>query len=191
MKIVAFNGPPRCGKDTCADLLKDYIENRTDRPVYRRALSMPLRLMVFGALQRPYEQAEFERLKDEIIPSLGVTMRQFQIDISEHLMKPAYRHDIFPLLMLESIPSNGQAKEPLIIISDMGFPIEVGSLSLMLGADNLLVVQVKREGCTFANDSRGYVRHEQMVEIVNDSDIESLNHDITQLAEHANRLWNL
>ena len=193
MRIIAFNGPPRSGKDTAANLMADYIRSRSDRIVHRRALSMPLRLMAFGALQREYSMSEFETIKDEVIPALGVTFRRFMIDISERLMKPVYRSDIFPLLMLSSIPADDRPRDPIVIVSDMGFQIESSSLSLHAGAENVAVVHVKREGYTFANDSRSYVSHIQsrLFEIDNNGDLETLNQSVTTLAETLNGFWDI
>jgi len=193
MKIIAFNGPPRCGKDTCANLMVDYVTNRTDRPVFKRALSMPLRLMAFGALQKQYDEHEFERLKDQVIPSLGVTMRQFQIGLSERFMKPFYRSDIFPLLMRESIPVEARSRDCLVVISDCGFQLEVNSLSLFEGADNIAVCRVLRDGKNFNNDSRQWVHHipDRDFEIENNSDLETLNQRVVELAETLNKAWDI
>jgi len=193
VKIIAFNGPPRCGKDTTSNLLADYIKNRSERLLFRRALSMPLRLMVFGAIQQQYSEQEYERLKDQVIPALGVTMRQFQIDISEKLMKPVYRSDIMPLLMIQSVPSDARAFDPLVIVSDLGFPIEVSSLALHVGVENLAIVRVHREGSNFNNDSRRYVESipERTFDIDNNDDLERLNHSVIELAEGLNRHWNI
>ncbi|NDD53413.1 hypothetical protein EBZ39_05985, partial [bacterium] len=61
-------------------------------------------------------------------------------------------------LDLNSFQAGGTPKVPLVLVSDCGFKEELLPLARCFGTSNILMVHVHRDGCTFQNDSRSYVK---------------------------------
>lgn len=104
----------------------------------------------------------YEDHKEEIIPCLGVSFRQWQIDFSEKFMKPLYGNDIFGRLMKHRIhqsidQADTDAEEWIYVISDCGFQIEVDHILKSIEPKNILLIRLHRKDCDFSGDSRGYV----------------------------------
>lgn len=155
MKIVLFNGPPRSGKDTAAK----FIWNKSLYPVFDR-MSMPIKkafaatigvnINAFGEVER------YEAIKEQIVPVLGVSYRQWQIDFSESFMKPLYGEAIFAELFIDRM--RGHRKDSLVLVPDCGFNVEYETLVDHYGTDNVLVIKIHRPGCTFDGDNRNYLK---------------------------------
>lgn len=166
---VLINGAPRSGKDTIAMHL--WLHNpgmmfeRFSMPNKRAfAGTMNALMDMFGNVE-PYEST-----KEEIISVLGVSYRQWQIDYSEKFMKPLYGKDIMGRLLRKRTIDHHAP----IVIPDCGFQAEVE----MLADHPALLITVKREGCSFANDSREYVTPAKgwsHVTIHNDKSLKSLH----------------
>lgn len=161
MNFILFNGPPRSGKDTAAKIAWDYIAAKPDYMAIWEKFSFPNKRMFAGMMDTKCDNwgvvPHWEDLKGEIDATLGVSYRQWQIDVSEKFMKPLYGNDIFGRLLL------GRCKEceedlpgftPIFIVSDCGFQIEVDTLK----GHNVLLYTLQRHGTSFDGDSREYVR---------------------------------
>lgn len=170
-KIIVFNGPPRSGKDTAVEavmadeLLVDFA------PMHLK-FAEPLKRAVhalIGQAQVPLEQ--FSEQKDSYIDDFfGFTPRQLYIAMSEEFAKPKFGPQYFGLVAIKQIEHfirnldflaltpDHTPKVPLILVSDCGFKEELLPLVRCFGASNILMVHVHREGCTFNNDSRSYVK---------------------------------
>lgn len=159
MKIILLNGPPRCGKDTAVSILCDlYGDTYTIR--WER-FSRPHK-EAFAAMAREYiddrfNVTQYEHRKDEVIPWLGVSYRQWQIDFSEKFMKPLYGEDIFSRMLIERIRHRIAVERYLCIISDCGFQTEVDALTARWRRNDLMLIRILRDGCSFKGDSRNYV----------------------------------
>lgn len=154
MNFLLFNGPPRSGKDTAAlAAFKAINETKVSR-AYWEKFSMPNKLM-FAALTNTKldwqgNNDKYEEIKEQVLPGIEVSYRQFQIDVSEKFFKPVYGNDIFgKLLLRRSMPP------PYInVVSDCGFQIECD----VLKDHNVCLISIHRDGTSFANDSRQWVR---------------------------------
>jgi hypothetical protein len=197
MKVILLNGPPGSGKDTAARLLRSRIEFYSARHEFYITteilrMSRPLKA-AFAAIMgcgltssgniKGYESQE---AKAAIDPYLGVSCRQFQIDMSERFMKPLYGNNIFARLFLKSIEEarGYEADENqlyCILAPDCGFTIEAVTLAASLERHELMLIRIHRDGCDFATDSREYVRHPSIhtVDIDNNQSEE----------EFSSRLW--
>lgn len=174
MYIVAFNGPPRSGKDTLAGMVADRLCAITDAPVILESLSLPLRHIAHAMVGRKYQEAAYESFKEEYFERLDRTGRQLMIDVSESFLKPTYGIHIMADLLIQrtrKLPSNA-----IILVRDSGFQIEVDPLIREVGEKNLIVVQVHRPDTSFAGDSREWVYHpaDQNVHIRNAGDLNNL-----------------
>lgn len=161
MNFILFNGPPRSGKDTAARAVYDYIDaDRSVRffPVWEK-FSYANKRAFAGAMDLGVDRWGtvdlVEHTKDDIIPILGVSYRQWQIDFSEKFMKPLYGDDIFGRLLLHRCEMDVQENGPdaIYIVSDCGFQTECD----LLRDHNVLLFVMNRDGCTFEGDSREVV----------------------------------
>lgn len=149
-KAIFFNGPPRCGKDTSARAALEIPGVKFER------FAMPIKTAFAGMMGRAvddYGNVEFyEDRKEELVPELGVTYRQWQIDFSEKFMKPLYGQDVFARMLIGRTPAGSH-----LAISDSGFLCEVAPVARVFGPKNVLLVRIHRDGTDFSRDSRSYV----------------------------------
>jgi len=181
MYIVIFNGPPRSGKDTLSRLLVEHMDSRITAPVLEESLSMPMRHAMFGLLGLTYSDELYETLKPTIVPGLRVTGRQLMIDISESFLKPCYGQSVMARLLFDRI----HEFPGLVLVRDGGFQIEVDTLSEFIGAENVYVVRVSRDGCDFSNDSREDVYHRNSIGEMTVAN----NGSLADLATEAGRIY--
>jgi len=179
MKIILLNGPPRCGKDTIARFLLEHLREGNDTVRFLR-MSHPIKRAFAGFVNAPIDEFgavgnNWEENKD--VPSAllnGKTYRQWQIDFSEHMMKPLYGEDVFGRVFAADIAHN---PADYVLVPDCGFSVEAKSLLKHLPDARLLLFRVHRPGCDFSGDSRSYI-HPYGVhvseDIYNDSSLEAL-----------------
>jgi hypothetical protein len=174
-KIIFFNGPPRCGKDTAVSKL---IQNSTKLgEIGHIKFSDPLKdslPLFFGLTQEDifrYEQDK-EKPRNKL---LGKSWRQVQISLSEDWAKKVYNNDVFGDIALQKI-ENSNFK--YYLVSDSGFLSEASVLIDFFGQENCVLFRIKREGCNFDNDSRSYWGHSyedlKEITITNNGTIEEL-----------------
>jgi len=178
VKIIFINGPPRSGKDTAGEILAE----ATGGELFKFA--EPLKLMAHRLVSAfaPHaipERAEhaadfFEDVKDEPQPYLfGKTWRQYYIAVSETLIKPLHGDDFFGKVLATDIAnlSTGTA-----IITDSGFMVETPPIVERFGAENCLLLRMRRTGCNFSSDSREYLELPGVVtiDVYNDRGVDEL-----------------
>lgn len=159
-RVVLFNGPPYCGKDSAAEaLLQTSIQNLGFMNLDR--FSMPLKRAFAGIMSLNITAGGtvdlWEAKKDEIIPMLGSSYRQWQIDFSECFMKPLYGPDIFGQLLVERFERRtmGYKADVTLLVPDSGFVPEA-NVVLARGYD-VLLLRIHRPGKDFSSDSRSYI----------------------------------
>lgn len=171
MKIILLNGPPRSGKDYAAATLFQHFAGRYSRKWER--FSLPHKVAFAAMVNAPVTNQPtlnevkelvgpgivtgYEDRKSEIIPRLGCSYRQWQIDFSEKFMKPLYGQDIFARLFIERIKVRLHEEGWLCIVSDCGFQIEYDALIREVDPRNVLLLRLEREDCDFSGDSREYI----------------------------------
>lgn len=157
MYLVGFNGPPRCGKDTMARMLAEYMDSRITLPVREINLNLPLRKIAYAMVgfTGSMEGADYEAFKVKWFSSLDRTGRQLLIEVSENFLKPTYGQGVLADLLFEQTAGfHGVG-----LLRDCGFQCEVDPLARLLGFRKIYVARIHREGCDFSNDSREYVTH--------------------------------
>lgn len=159
-KVVFFNGPPHCGKDTAVRfLLNKYAEGP---PYHARRLSFasPLKLAVHAlfAIDNPpgwYEKNDPDYKSNPTHPDFyDQNPRQAYIDMSEKYAKVLYGDDFFGQIALKRMQKQPHVK--LWLISDSGFQSEALPVVHRYGKRNVLIVRMTRQGCSFEGDSRSY-----------------------------------
>lgn len=172
MKIVLFNAPPRAGKDTAANGVLIGMCNRqaSESPKAYitgiHKMATPLKEAAHALFGVTMSAGEIEMHKDEPLHEfLGRTPRQVYISLSEDYMKPTYGISAFAHIFInrlrkrERLANIATGQDYLCICSDLGFNEELEPIVTEFGADNVLLVRIKREGCDFKNDSRSYLKH--------------------------------
>lgn len=159
-KIILFNGPPGCGKDTAAEIvMKGILPYGYSHIPYFDRFSMPIK-RAFAATVGGYIDSRgtvfrYENRKDEPLDLLGgKTYRQWQIAFAEDFMRPKFGQDIFANLFLE----REAARVGFVtVVPDSGFQVEFDRLREAIPNENILLVRIHREGFDFSNDSREYI----------------------------------
>lgn len=107
----------------------------------------------------------FEKVKD--VPSdafLGLTPRKAYIHFSETYLKQVHGQDVFARLMEKRIRRTANLDyrhdtvDEIFIMTDCGFEPEATHLANVFGPDNVVVIRLYRDGCSFEGDSRNYIK---------------------------------
>lgn len=181
MKLLQLSGPPSSGKDTIAKFLyHEYKDHYNITQFVFERYSMPLKTS-FSAISNTghnefYENDAYESRKDEIIPWLGCSYRQYQINLSELHFKPLYGQDIFARLFGARL--EGYDKDAVVVVPDLGFDIETFYLnnvysSVGMDINDILIIRCHRKGYDFSGDSRSYIYSDVFTSI-------DINNDGTQ-----------
>ena len=150
MKFVVLNGPPNCGKDTIANTTVELHGWR------KYKIADPLKLGAHALLGDSLDIMKYEGLaKDEPQEDLfGKVPRDWYIYLSEEVLKKNFGKDILGHIAVKFL---SRLPHAVVIVSDCGFMEELDPLINAFGAKNFYIVQMFRNGCTYANDSRGYL----------------------------------
>jgi len=124
--------------------------------------------------QNVFDGERYAELKESALPLFyGDTLRQFMINFSESFIKPKYGQDFFARCLINAVLQQRVAsKNTVIFVPDVGFQIEPSYFESVLGEANVLIVQLAREGCNFAKDSRSYVGGSHNLGIENNGTLE-------------------
>lgn len=169
MKVILFNAPPRAGKDIAVDYLYNHITlyyNIITYNLFDYALVEHIKLaktlkdgvhmlLGLGHLKTDY----YEAAKDT--PSnafMGATPRQAYINCAESFLKPMFGDDIFGNIFVNQLKKlqalETHKNEIIVLCSDLGFESEAKPIIKYVGADNILLLKLMRNGCDYNNDSR-------------------------------------
>lgn len=161
MQIIAFNGPPKSGKDSYAALIKEKAES-LGISYGRYSFADEVKTGThreFGLLYdngTPFEASYYEEMKDDPLPEFGNrTPREAYIWYSEVRMKPVYGKDIFARKLVERLK---HATESIVAITDVGFDEESGALCSNFPPYQVAFIRLYREGTSYEGDSRKYVK---------------------------------
>lgn len=156
-KIIIFNGAPRVGKDTFADMLEEYFDhNRDDYLLYRESFKDSLITLTldYYNIESSEWWERYEESKEEPWDRLGgLSQREALIDMSENKVKPYFGHDFFGKAAARKCYTSDDHKG-IFTFSDGGFGEEVQPLIDKFGKENILIIRLHREGFDFSNDSR-------------------------------------
>ncbi len=147
--ILILNGPPGCGKDTLAKMLAErnaWLHYEFKDVLYKETAEyygVSLEEMKFWAVDR--------KLKDEIWPEFEMTPRAMLIHVSEDICKPMHGEDYFGRQLGRTASMTGSE----VVVSDGGFEAEC--LVQEDYFENVWLIRLWRDGCSFENDSRDYI----------------------------------
>ena len=148
--IVIFNGPPASGKDEAASL---YKENFGFGNLSFKYQLFKETVKYFDVDERwfmeGYNNREIKE-KQEIALNM-MSRREAMIHVSEDIIKPKEGLDYFGKMVAEEIEEGNH-----YAIADGGFIEELEPLIEKVGAENIVIVQLTREGHDYSTDSRKY-----------------------------------
>lgn len=147
--IVIFNGPPGSGKDEAAAWFgkRGFAHLSFKHYLFRETISefgVDTVWFMDGFNNRSRKEMPEEDLR-------GMSRRQAMIYTSEDVIKPKYGKSYFGDQVASQIKENER-----YVISDGGFVEEIQPLIDKVGSENILLVQLVREGCSYRSDSRRY-----------------------------------
>ncbi|MGI4940635.1 MAG: hypothetical protein ACRYHQ_08760 [Janthinobacterium lividum] len=154
MRVLLLNGPPRSGKNTAANIVARHSSSATVLG-FSWYLKRMVHAVYLGRDGWDMDPDCFDAIKG--VPQAilaGRTWRQEYIRFSEDVQKPVHGHEWFADRFMETARASGA---DLIVVPDSGFRGEAERVVRELGAHNVRLVRMIREGCTFAGDSRTYI----------------------------------
>lgn len=161
-KIVLFNGPPSCGKDTIAGKLAER-QNKSVVVKFAAPLKTVAKHLYCGGNQELFDQMDSPEIKNrphELF--FGKSCRRVQIDISEEYAKRMHGPRVFGKILANTVKFKSQEGLELFLVSDSGFRPEAEELVEQFGAENIILVRIHRDGKDFVlpdgtRDSRDYI----------------------------------
>lgn len=164
-KVIIFNAPPEAGKDIAAKATIEYLRRRVINAThceFKEQIFKQVKLF-YCLTDEQWDTLYTRENKETPTPLLdGKSPRQALIHMSENVTKPNFGDDYYGQAASKS---HGE----VLVFSDGGFVSELKPLIERFGVDNIAIIKIHREGCSYANDSRDYlpdgmVNHEYHIE---------------------------
>lgn len=153
-KIILFNAPANSGKDAAVDYLSETYG----------VFPCSFKTHLFHVTQAIYDievdvwNSWYTREGKEIPRKelKGLSCRQALIHVSEKVIKPSFGKGFwgdYEAMWIKKYLPDGD----IVAFSDCGFDEEVMPLIDVFGKENVFIVPIYREGCSFEGDSRDWV----------------------------------
>jgi hypothetical protein len=154
-RLILLNGPPRCGKDTAANMLRMAASD----PSVTIGFSYHLKRMVHGIYLGHtgwlLDPNYFDAVKNQPQEFLGgMSWRQAYIHYSESVIKPLHGKEWFGEMFVRFVR---ESMASIVFVPDSGFREEAERVVREYGADHVKLIRIHREGINFAGDSRSYI----------------------------------
>lgn len=161
VKIILFNGPPSCGKDTLANMIAAKLEADMHK-VYVEKFAAPLKRAACAIYcngdNALFAEQDLPQNKNKVNNLFfGKSCREVQIATSEVFLKQLHGSRVFGQLLASTIRQKSKKLDDIFLISDSGFRDEAEELVDQFGEGNVLLIKLFREGTTFEGDSRSYI----------------------------------
>lgn len=161
MKIILLNGPAGVGKDTLGKLLFDKY-HEAGHTVYHAEFKNGLRRVIKGMLSEYHYALFLKHSKCRVQKERpqgylgGKSPRDFQIWVSEDVIKPVFGDYYFGKMALEDCrEARDTIGADVAIFTDSGFEAERTPLA---DVHDVYTIALHRDGLSFKGDSRGYLR---------------------------------
>jgi hypothetical protein len=148
--IFIFNGPPGSGKDEACRLFKQKEYKHLSFKYHLFRATVDHFYVSLDWFMQNYENRSVKERPENRLN--GFSRREALIHVSENIIKPAFGKEYFGLKAAEEMEPSGD-----YCFSDGGFQEEIVPIINKLGAENIILVQLTREGCDFSSDSRRYI----------------------------------
>lgn len=173
-KVILFNAPPYAGKDLAVSFLMNEINGDTSSSVTAHHMSFKGKLIKMAALFFNLTVDEFMVNynagnketgfhKDKLLSHLTISGKMYSqrtalIHVSEKVAKPMFGEAVFGVALANDI--SRVEGSSIILVSDSGFDLELMPVAELVGPENVLVIQIYRDGCSYSSDSRSYLNPE-------------------------------
>ena len=160
--IVIFNGPPGSGKDEATS----YFCDRGFRHLSFKHVLYEETCKYFKVTKAWFMDGYHDRaVKEKSVDALkGMSRRSAMIHVSENVIKPKYGPAYFGEQVANQIDADKN-----YAISDGGFVEELRPIINKVGEQNIILVQIAREGCCYSTDSRRYFNGDLRYEYISES----------------------
>lgn len=162
-KVVVFNVPPGSGKDeACKDLCLSMLPDSSGKYLKVNHKEFKSKLFsitreIFSVSKDEWDEHYTRELKEIPWNKLnGLSPRQALIFVSEDIIKPNFSKLYFGESLAKSLD------EGVNVISDGGFDDEMIPIIQAVGKENILIIKIKRDGCSFEGDSRSYLNTDKL-----------------------------
>lgn len=148
--IFVFNGPPSSGKDEGALFFKTSYNFKPRSFKYE----LFLKTMEYFSVSEEWFMKKYTEKEKEIPEDLlgGRSRRAALIHVAEDIVKPNHGLDYFGNQAASNITLPGN-----YCFSDSGFKEELQPLINKFGVENVIIIQLLRDGCDYSKDSRNYL----------------------------------
>ena len=147
--IIIFNGPPGSGKDEAAS----YFKHQGFKHVSFKYVLFKETIEYFGVphdwFMRDYNDRKIKERPESALR--GFSRREALIHVSEEIIKPVKGLDFFGVCVAKEVRDDVN-----YCISDGGFVEELIPIINKIGTENIVLVQLTRDGCDYSADSRRY-----------------------------------
>jgi len=147
--IVIFNGPPGSGKDEAASYFKHFGYKHVS---FKHVLFKETADYFGVSCEWFMQDYDDRKIKERPEKNLrGFSRRTALIHVSEEIIKPVEGLDFFGRCVADELE---EGKD--YVISDGGFIEELTPIINKIGTENIVLVQLTRDGCDYSTDSRRY-----------------------------------
>lgn len=147
--IIICNGPPGSGKDEAAS----YFKKHGFKHISFKHVLFKETIEYFGVphdwFMRDYNDRKIKERPEKALG--GLSRREALIHVSEEVIKPVEGLDFFGRCVANEIEDGKN-----YAISDGGFIEELTPIINKIGTENIVLVQLTRDGCDYSTDSRRY-----------------------------------
>jgi hypothetical protein len=149
MPVIIFNGPPSSGKDEACLFFKNLGFKHLSFKYHLFRATAEYFSVTLDWFMQEYDNRVVKERKEELLGNRS--RREALIYVSEEIIKPQYGKDYFGAMAAKEMTADGN-----YCFSDGGFMEELIPIINNIGAENISIVQLTRDGCDFSSDSRRY-----------------------------------
>jgi len=160
LNIIWFNGPPKSGKDTCANYIRDKLGvNHCLHIKLADPIDRALRGLFSHIDEKTWTELRESKKDVKVDILFSKSLRDSFISFSEDWAKEFYSPDIFGLIAAERIKLAIQQNKNIhtVVFSDSGFAEELLAVKRSINNAKHFLIRIHREGCSYTNDSRSYL----------------------------------
>lgn len=187
-KIILFNSPANSGKDVAVATL---VEKRGTVPFsFKRSLKA-ITLSIYNVPEAVWDSWYTREGKEIPRKELyGLSCRQALIKVSEEIIKPNFSQRFFGEREKSTLKALVKEHGDIIACcSDCGFNQEIDPLLEEFGQENVYVVRIDRDGCSFVGDSRNWVDNNSVLDsnyitIFNNGTLQEFEDDVLSVYDY-------
>jgi len=162
-QVIIFNAPPDSGKDVAVEYMLRILESEGYKVKHLEFKETLFTLVksTYGITEEVWKGLYTRQNKE--LPSHYLvhngnptSPRNALINMSENVIKPLYGEQAFGLAACNSL------SEGVNLFSDGGFNAEILPIIKSVGAKNVLIVKIFRDGRDYSKDSRDYLDNDYL-----------------------------